>query len=115
MDNVVVNYTLRLLIYSPSIDIIIAYGLGLDTRLFPCALRVAPEVVKLSCSIQYCSCERGKTQLFSFACSSRGYTAAVECALTLDCLVAVITLVYGRLTARRLPIAIFKFNVLRLL
>ena len=51
----------------------------------------------------------------SFARSSRGYTAAVECALTFKCIVAVITLVYGRLTARWLPIAILKFNVLRLL
>ena len=46
---------------------------------------------------------------------SRLYTAAVECALTFECIVAIIMLVYGCLTARRLPIAIFKFNVLRLL
>ena len=51
----------------------------------------------------------------SFACSSRNYTTAVECAVTFKCIVAVITLVCGRLTARGLPIAIFKFNVLRLL
>ena len=30
----------------------IAYGLGLDTQSFPCALRVVLEVVKLYCSIQ---------------------------------------------------------------
>ena len=53
----------------------------------------------------------------SFACSSRGYTVAVECALTFKCIVAVITcmLLHGHLTARQLPIAISKFNVLRLL
>ena len=51
----------------------------------------------------------------SFTCSSQGYTAAVECALTFKCIVAVIMLVYGRLSARQLPIAIFKFNILRLL
>ena len=51
----------------------------------------------------------------SFACSSRGYTSAVECVLTFECIVGDIRLVYGRLTTRQLPIAIFKFNVLRLL
>ena len=39
----------------------------------------------------------------------------VECALTFECIVAIIMLVYGHLTACRLPIAIFQFNILRLL
>ena len=38
-------------------------------------------------------------------------TALVECALTFEGIAAVVTLVYGRLTAHRLPITIFKFNV----
>ena len=40
---------------------------------------------------------------------------AVECALTCEGVVAVITQVYGHLTAHQLPIAIFKFKVLDLL
>ena len=55
------------------------------------------------------------TDCRSFACSSQGYTVTVECALTFECIVVVITQVYGRLTAHRLPIAILKFNILRLL
>ena len=51
----------------------------------------------------------------SFTCSSRSYTASVECALTFESILALIKLVYWRLTACQLPIAIFKFNVLSLL